>query len=67
MGTADDPHTAHTYNPVPLVYLTPDGDDGGKRVREGGSLCDIAPTLLALMERDRPAEMTGESLLKNKR
>jgi 2,3-bisphosphoglycerate-independent phosphoglycerate mutase len=63
MGTADDPHTAHTYNPVPFVYLTPDGDDGGRAVREGGSLCDIAPTLLDLMDRDRPAEMTGESLL----
>jgi 2,3-bisphosphoglycerate-independent phosphoglycerate mutase len=63
MGTADDPHTAHTYNPVPFVYLTPDGDGGGRAVREGGSLCDIAPTLLDLMDRDRPAEMTGESLL----
>ena len=63
MGTAEDPHTAHTYNPVPFVYLTPDGDDGGKRVREGGSLCDIAPTLLDLMDRDAPDEMTGESLL----
>ncbi|TKX85709.1 2,3-bisphosphoglycerate-independent phosphoglycerate mutase [Halorubrum sp. SS5] len=63
MGTADDPHTAHTYNPVPFVYLTPDGDDGGRRVREDGSLCDIAPTLLDLMDRERPAEMTGESLL----
>jgi 2,3-bisphosphoglycerate-independent phosphoglycerate mutase len=63
MGTADDPHTAHTYNPVPFVYLTPDGDDAGKRVREGGSLCDIAPTLLDLMDRDAPDEMTGESLL----
>ena len=67
MGTPDDPHTAHTYNPVPFVYLTPDGDDGGKRIREGGSLCDIAPTLLDLMDRDRPAEMTGESLLERKR
>ncbi|SNR42941.1 phosphoglycerate mutase [Halorubrum ezzemoulense] len=67
MGTADDPHTAHTYNPVPFVYLTPDGDDGAKRVREAGSLCDIAPTLLDLMERDRPDEMTGESLLERKR
>ncbi|ELZ45451.1 phosphoglyceromutase [Halorubrum distributum JCM 9100] len=63
MGTAENPHTAHTYNPVPFVYLTPDGDDGGRAVREGGSLCDIAPTLLDLMDRDRPAEMTGESLL----
>ncbi|MGM0446754.1 MAG: 2,3-bisphosphoglycerate-independent phosphoglycerate mutase [Methanobacteriota archaeon] len=67
MGTPDDPHTAHTFNPVPFVYLTPDGDDGGKRVREDGSLCDIAPTLLDLMERDRPAEMTGESLLEGTR
>ena len=67
MGTPDDPHTAHTFNPVPFVYLTPEGDGGGKRVREDGSLCDIAPTLLDLMERDRPAEMTGESLLENKR
>ncbi|MFY4815508.1 2,3-bisphosphoglycerate-independent phosphoglycerate mutase [Haloarcula sp. AONF1] len=63
MGTVENPHTAHTYNPVPFVYLTPDGDDGGRAVREGGSLCDIAPTLLDLMDRDRPAEMTGESLL----
>ncbi|WP_048076285.1 2,3-bisphosphoglycerate-independent phosphoglycerate mutase, partial [Halorubrum sp. AJ67] len=63
MGTPEDPHTAHTFNPVPFVYLTPDGDDGGREVREDGSLCDIAPTLLDLMDRDRPAEMTGESLL----
>ena len=67
MGTPDDPHTAHTFNPVPFVYLTPDGDDGDKLVREGGSLCDIAPTLLDLMDRDRPEEMTGESLLRSKR
>ncbi len=64
MGTAEDPHTAHTYNPVPFVYLTPDGDDGGRTVREGGSLCDIAPTILELVGLDRPSEMTGESLLR---
>ncbi|GAA0528046.1 phosphoglycerate mutase [Halorubrum aquaticum] len=63
MGTPEDPHTAHTYNPVPFVYLTPDGDDGGRTVRAGGSLCDVAPTVLDLMGLDRPAEMTGESLL----
>ena len=63
MGTAEEPHTAHTTNPVPFVYLTPDGDDGGRRVRDGGSLCDIAPTLLDLIGVDRPAAMTGESLL----
>ncbi|WP_224334809.1 2,3-bisphosphoglycerate-independent phosphoglycerate mutase [Haloprofundus halobius] len=63
MGTPEAPHTAHTYNPVPLVYLSPAGDDGGKRVREGGSLCDLAPTLLSLIGVDQPPEMTGESLL----
>lgn len=63
MGTPEDPHTAHTFNPVPFVYLTPDGDDGGRAVREGGSLCDIAPTLVDLIGLDRPAEMTGEPLL----
>ena len=63
MGTEEEPHTAHTYNPVPVVYLTPDGDDGGRTVREGGSLSDIAPTILELVGLDQPAEMTGESLL----
>ena len=63
MGTPENPHTAHTYNLVPFVYLTPDGDDGGRTVREGGSLCDVAPTLLSLIDVERPAAMTGESLL----
>jgi 2,3-bisphosphoglycerate-independent phosphoglycerate mutase len=63
MGTPEDPHTAHTANPVPLVYRSPAGDDGGRRVRAGGSLCDVAPTLLELVGVDAPAAMTGESLL----
>jgi 2,3-bisphosphoglycerate-independent phosphoglycerate mutase len=63
MGTPDDPHTAHTFNPAPVIYLTPDGDDGGRTVRSGGALCDLAPTLLELMELDPSDEMTGESLL----
>ncbi|MFB6156209.1 MAG: 2,3-bisphosphoglycerate-independent phosphoglycerate mutase [Haloferacaceae archaeon] len=63
MGTEDDPHTAHTFNPVPFLYLAPDGTDGGRRVREGGSLCDVAPTLLELVGVEKPAAMTGESLL----
>jgi 2,3-bisphosphoglycerate-independent phosphoglycerate mutase len=64
MGTPEDPHTAHTANPVPVVYLAP-GDDpsGGRRIRTGGSLCDVAPTLLELAGVERPAAMTGESLL----
>jgi 2,3-bisphosphoglycerate-independent phosphoglycerate mutase len=72
MGSPEDPHTAHTLNPVPFVYLAPgeaveadEGDDlsGGYSVREGGTLADIAPTLLGVMGLDRPAAMTGESLL----
>jgi 2,3-bisphosphoglycerate-independent phosphoglycerate mutase len=64
MGTEDDPNTAHTTNPVPFVHLAP-GDDpsGGRRVRPGGSLCDVAPTLLELVGVEKPAAMTGESLL----
>ena len=63
MGTPDAPHTAHTFNPVPFVYLSPENDDGGRRVREGGSLCDVAPTVLELMDLEKPGVMTGESLL----
>ncbi|WP_254522422.1 2,3-bisphosphoglycerate-independent phosphoglycerate mutase [Natrinema caseinilyticum] len=63
MGTEEDPHTAHTYNEVPLVYLAPDGTDGGRRVREGGTLADIAPTLLEAIGLAQPPEMTGETLL----
>jgi len=63
MGTADHPHTAHTYNPVPLLYVTPEGDDGGRTLRPDGSLCDLAPTLLELIDVEQPKAMTGESLL----
>ncbi|PSP71161.1 2,3-bisphosphoglycerate-independent phosphoglycerate mutase [Halobacteriales archaeon QH_8_67_27] len=63
MGTEAEPYTAHTTNPVPLVYLAPDGTDGGRLVRDGGALEDVAPTLLTLMGIDEPAAMTGESLL----
>lgn len=50
--------TAHTVNPVPLVYL-----GGPGRLSDGGNLADVAPTLLAIMGIDKPAEMTGRSLL----
>jgi 2,3-bisphosphoglycerate-independent phosphoglycerate mutase len=67
MGTAEEPHTAHTFNPVPFAYLDPEssGDDltGGYRVREGGALRDVSPTLLSLIGMAKPAVMTGESLL----
>jgi len=64
MGTEADPHTAHTTNPVPFVYLAPDGSDGGRRIREGGGLADVAPTVLGLLGVEKPAEMTGESLVR---
>jgi 2,3-bisphosphoglycerate-independent phosphoglycerate mutase len=63
MGTVDDPYTAHTLNPVPLIYLAPDGPAGGRTAREGGALADLAPTILELMDVDQPAAMTGTSLL----
>ena len=51
-------HTAHTTNPVPLVYY------GRKaKLSAGGSLRDIAPTMLYLLGIEPPAEMTGRSLL----
>jgi 2,3-bisphosphoglycerate-independent phosphoglycerate mutase len=63
MGSPEEPHTAHTTNPVPFVYRAPDGTDSGRTVREGGTLADIAPTMLALSGIDRPEEMTGQSLV----
>ena len=55
------PHTAHTLNPVPLLYVN-DADRGAK-IREGGRICDVAPTMLELLGLTQPAEMTGRSLL----
>ncbi len=61
--TVNGPHTAHTLNQVE-VFVVGDGFAAGKtKLREGGRLADIAPTLLALMELPKPAEMTGESLI----
>lgn len=55
------PHTAHTTYDVPLIVVEPGLQ--GKSLREGGRLADIAPTVLALMGLEKPAEMTGESLV----
>ena len=54
-----DAFTAHTTNPVPFLIVNTEGYG----LREGGALCDIAPTLLELMGLEQPAEMTGKSLL----
>ncbi len=55
-----EPHTAHTTNPVPFILYNY-GED--VKLREGGCLADIAPTLLEIMELKQPAEMTGKSLI----
>ena len=55
-----NPHTAHTTNPVPFILVNA---EEGTKLREGGCLADIAPTLLELMGLDQPAEMTGKSLI----
>ena len=52
------PHTAHTTNPVPFILLKK-----GLKLRDGGILADVAPTLLELMEIEKPPEMTGRSLI----
>lgn len=55
------PHTAHTTNPVPFVYVTDQGTL--PKLRMGGSLRDISPTILRLAGLDRPGEMSGEDLV----
>lgn len=55
-----DPHTAHTLNPVPVVLI---GGPSGAKMRSGGRLGDLAPSLLQLMELPIPKEMTGQSLI----
>jgi len=56
--STEQAHTAHTSEPVPLVYVGPKN----VTLAPGGTLSDVAPTILALMHLDTPAEMTGKSL-----
>ena len=55
------PHTAHTTNPVPLIVA--DDRQRGRALVSGGRLCDVAPTVLALMGLPQPKQMEGRSLL----
>jgi 2,3-bisphosphoglycerate-independent phosphoglycerate mutase len=52
------PNTAHSLNPVPLVVTVE-----GARLRDGGILADVAPTVLQLLGVQQPPQMTGRSLL----
>ena len=54
-----EPFTAHTTNPVPFIVV-----NDPCAVREGGRLCDIAPTMLKVMGLEQPKEMSGKSIIK---
>jgi 2,3-bisphosphoglycerate-independent phosphoglycerate mutase len=53
------PHTYHTTNPVPFILVS---DDANARLQDGGSLRDIAPTMLRALGQRVPADMTGRDL-----
>jgi len=54
------PHTAHTTNPVPLLYIN--DADNKRPLRTGGRICDVAPTMLDLLGIPKPGVMDGVSL-----
>ncbi|MDX1680181.1 MAG: 2,3-bisphosphoglycerate-independent phosphoglycerate mutase [Akkermansiaceae bacterium] len=54
------PHTAHTTNPVEIIYV---GDDAEQIRMNDGILADVAPTLIEMMGLEAPEEMTGKSLI----
>ena len=58
MKADGSPDTAHTTNPVPLIVA-----GAGELKLRPGRLCDLCPTMLAVMGLDQPAEMTGKSLI----
>ena len=53
-----EPFTAHTTNPVPMIVI----GQGDVKLKDG-KLCDLCPTMLDMMGLEKPAEMTGESLI----
>jgi 2,3-bisphosphoglycerate-independent phosphoglycerate mutase len=63
-----NPWTAHTTNPVPFILVEGErckvpGFGGEVKLRSGGKLADIAPTILAILGIEQPKEMTGQSLI----
>ncbi len=61
--TVNGPHTAHTLNLVETFVVGEGLELGRTKLRSGGRLADIAPTVLQLMELPKPPEMTGVSLI----
>ncbi len=65
-----NPWTAHTTNPVPLILIEGEGakipgHGADVTLRSNGRLCDIAPTILEILQLPQPIEMTGQSLLES--
>jgi 2,3-bisphosphoglycerate-independent phosphoglycerate mutase len=52
------PHTYHTTNPVPFIYMTNEKWDLAK----GGALKDVAPTILGILGVEQPKQMSGRDL-----
>lgn len=57
------PHTAHTTNLVPFILLNEEAANNDQISLQDGALCDVAPTILALMNIDKPDTMTGRNLI----
>jgi 2,3-bisphosphoglycerate-independent phosphoglycerate mutase len=53
------PHTSHTTFPVHFTVVDPEGD---RPIRSGGALCDVGPTVLAMLGLEQPTDMTGRDL-----
>ncbi|MFH2037759.1 MAG: 2,3-bisphosphoglycerate-independent phosphoglycerate mutase [Candidatus Zixiibacteriota bacterium] len=60
--TTNGPFTAHTTNPVPFIFYDSTGQFKNIKLREGGKLADVAPTILQCLNLKQPADMTGESM-----
>ena len=56
-----EPFTAHTTGPVPFILVSEKYK--AAKLRSGGMLCDIVPTLMDMMGTEKPTQMTGESLI----
>jgi 2,3-bisphosphoglycerate-independent phosphoglycerate mutase len=57
------PHTAHTLNKVPLIFVDPGYEADKVQLKDRGRICDVAPTMLQLLGIEQPGAMTGVSLL----
>ena len=69
-GTNGEPWTAHTTNPVPVILIEGEkrklaGYGNDIRLRDGGGLSDLAPTLLHILDLPKPDSMTGASLIES--